>query len=52
MGNYAELSANILSMIYSEATFTECYASNSMNNLGLMFLDINNVESGLVNMNY
>ena len=51
-GNYADLSANIISMIYSTAEINESYLSNQQNAIGVSSKIINNVESGMVNMNY
>ena len=51
-GNYADLSANIISMIYSTAEINESYLSNQQNTIGVSSKIMNNVESGMVNMNY
>ena len=39
-------------MIFSEALLHGCNASNGVNNYGISQKTMNNVESGLVNMNY
>ena len=51
-GNYADLSANIISMIYSEAQIVKSFVSNMRNNIGVTPKIVNNVGSGMVNMNY
>ena len=52
VGNYAELSSNVISMIYSRAIIKDSLLSNERNRLHYSQLDLNNVEAGVANMNY
>lgn len=51
-GNYAELSSNVISMIYSQATIRNSNLNNEFNHLNFSQADLENVEAGVANMNY
>lgn len=52
IGNYAELSSNVISMIYSRAIIKDSLLSNERNHLNYSESDLNDVEAGVANMNY
>ena len=52
LGNYAELSSNGISMIYSKGIISDCVIDNGRNNLNITKSIMTNVEAGFINMNY